>query len=278
MSLHSVVCDAPARAFLKNIKRHNSLHGCERCLALGTSISSRTTFASADCFNAEKRGNDKFKNYEYLGTHQHGPTPLCSITSNCVDLCALDYMHLVCLGTVRRMLHYWKRGDRIVKLSSGQILQISEKLISLRSFIHSEFARRPRSLMELDRWKAMELRQFLLYTGPVVLKYVLPPRLYKHFLTLSIAMSILLMQDDAKRVLYVDYAAKLLHHFVFNCEILYGETFLVYNVHSLLHLADDAQYFKTNLDNVSAFSYENYLKTLKRLVRSTSNLVAQIAK
>ena len=132
--------------------------------------------------------------------------------------------------------------------------------------------------MEFDRWKATELRQFLLYTGPVVLKYVLPPRLYKHFLTLSIAMSILLMQDDAKRVLYVDYAAKLLHHFVFNCEILYGETFLVYNVHSLLHLADDAQYFKTNLDNVSAFSYENYLKTLKRLVRSTSNLVAQIAK
>jgi len=131
--------------------------------------------------------------------------------------------------------------------------------------------------MELDRWKATELHQFL-YTGPVVLKSVLPPRLYKHFLTLSIAMSIHLIQDDAKCLLYIDYAAKLLHHFVFNCDILYGETFLVYNIHSLLHLADDARHFKTNLDNVSAFPFENYLKTLKRLVRSASNPIAQIAK
>ena len=275
---HSIIADAPARSFLKNIKGHNSLHGCERCLALGVSISSRTTFASDDCFNAEKRCNTKFGSTGYLGTHQHGPTPLNKISSNCVDLCALDYMHLVCLGTVRRMLHYWKSGDRLVKLSSSQILQISYKLIALRSFIPSEFARRPRSLIELDRWKATELRQFLLYTGPVVLKSLLPSPLYKSFLTLSVAVSILLMQDTAKRLLYIDYAAKLLHHFVFNCAILYGDTFLVYNIHSLLHLADDSRNFGTSLDSVSAFPYENYLKTLKHLVRSPANPIAQIAK
>lgn len=55
VSLHSVVFDTPAQAFVKNIKGHNSLNGCEHCLAKGVSISSRTTFNSSDSYNAEKR-------------------------------------------------------------------------------------------------------------------------------------------------------------------------------------------------------------------------------
>ena len=35
VTLHSFVCDAPARAFLKNMKGHNSLHACEQCVAVG---------------------------------------------------------------------------------------------------------------------------------------------------------------------------------------------------------------------------------------------------
>ena len=53
--LQSYVCDAPGRAFLKNIKGHNSLHGCERCCAVGMSVNRRTTFVDPGCFNAERR-------------------------------------------------------------------------------------------------------------------------------------------------------------------------------------------------------------------------------
>jgi hypothetical protein len=35
--IKALVCDAPAKSFLKNIKGHNSLNGCERCLAVGSS-------------------------------------------------------------------------------------------------------------------------------------------------------------------------------------------------------------------------------------------------
>jgi len=277
--LRAVICDAPARAFLKNIKAHNSLHGCERCTALGMSVNSRTTFSSHDCFQAEKRTHDKFVNLDYIGSHQSGPTPLAGVLSNCIQSCTLDYMHLVCLGVVRRMIHFWKSGDKIVRLSSGHILQISEKLLALKDFIPTEFARRPRSLIELDRWKATEFRMFLLYTGPVVLKSVLPPELYKHFLSLSVSISILVLGNAEKRQELFQYSRKLLHHFVSNSDSMYGENFLVYNVHSLLHLCDDVQFFETSLDRMSAFPFENYLRTLKRFVRSASvSPIAQVVK
>ena len=56
----------------------------------------------------------------------------------------------------------------------------------------SEFARKPRGLDEVKMWKATEYRQFLLYTGYLVLEGVLGPESYSYFLCLSIAFRILL--------------------------------------------------------------------------------------
>lgn len=36
LSVKAFICDAPARAFLKCIKNHNSYHSCERCTYRGT--------------------------------------------------------------------------------------------------------------------------------------------------------------------------------------------------------------------------------------------------
>jgi hypothetical protein len=278
VALHSFICDAPARAMLKNIKAHNSLYGCERCVAKGSSQKGRTTFLDDKCMDADLRTDEKFASLSYLHSHQNGPSPMSSLSEKCVSLFVLDYMHLVCLGAVRRMLNFWKRGDKSVRIANRHVVEISEKLASMRSCIPSEFVRRPRSLTELDRWKATELRQFLLYTGPVALKGCLQPDLYHHFLALSIAVNILVTSDDAERQLHLDYAAKLLRYFVTNCSRLYGENFLVYNIHSLLHLADDVRNFSLPLDKISAFKFENFLHKLKKWVRSPSNPLVQVGK
>ena len=59
---------------------------------------------------------------------------------------------------------------------------------------------------------------------------------------------------------------------------LYSDLFLSYNVHNLLHLADDCEIFDCSLNDVSAFEFENFLQLLKRKVRNASNPLAQIAK
>jgi len=95
--------------------------------------------------------------------------------------------------------------------------------------IPSEFARKPRSLSELDCWKATELRQFLLHTRPVVQKDVLPTTLYNNFLSLSIINYLMLSPTLCSH--YFNYADNLIRYFL---EQLYGVEEMVHNAHSVI--------------------------------------------
>jgi hypothetical protein len=137
-------------------------------------------------------------------------------------------------------------------------------MLSLRNWIPSEFSRKPRSLNVIDRWKATKFRQFLLYTGPLVLFQVVHSNLYKNFMLLSVAMHILL--NDKLCEMFSAYAHDLLVAFVSHFAQIYGNDMLVYNVHGLVHLSADAAKFG-NLDHVSSFPFEDFLGKLKRMVR-----------
>lgn len=101
-------------------------------------------------------------------------------------------MHLICLGVVRRLINLWVNGPRSCKLSQSTPTNISDRLSGIVSFIPREFSRKPRSLLDDKIWKATELRMFLVYTGPVVLKGFLPSNLYFNLLNFSVAVRILI--------------------------------------------------------------------------------------
>ena len=187
-------------------------------------------------------------------------------------------MHLVCLGVVKRMLTFLKQVPRICKLSNAMAQDISAILISLSGKMPSEFSRQPRSLTEIERWKATEFRQFVLYTGPLALKSVIDKDLYQHFLTLHASMSILLNSCNQYRAFFLNIVEQLLKYFVKNASSFYGESFTVYNVHALLHIHEDVRNFSCSVNDISAFEFENFMKTLKKMVRNGSNPVAQVAK
>ena len=267
-------CDAPARCFLKCIVGHTGYFACEHCIIKGM-WNGRVVFNSVS--NFAPRTDEQFNNCQYED-HQKAPTPLIGHGVSCVQQFCLDYMHLVCLGVTKRILFYLRKGPRTCKLSSQQINQISSQLVLLKGAMPSEFARQPRSLLEVDRWKATEFRQFLLYTGPIVLKGIVSKEVYEHFLALSVAISILLETNRERRNTYLDYATKLLEFFVKNCQHIYGDSFTVYNVHSLLHLADDVRHFNCSLNEISCFPFENYMQQLKKHVRNGKSPIVQVAK
>jgi hypothetical protein len=63
--------------------------------------------------------------------------------------------------------------------------------------------------------------------------------------------------------------------FVSDAEVLYGNDILVYNVHCLVHLANDVKNLGC-LDDFSAFVFENKLGQLKKLVRKPQQPMQQI--
>ncbi|CAN7981165.1 unnamed protein product, partial [Ixodes pacificus] len=106
-----------------------------------------------------------------------------------------------------------------------------------------------------------EFRTFLLYVGPVVLRELLPDTLYEHFLVLHTAIRIL--ASPKLHIEFNDYAKNLLKYFVQQFGKIYGQNQLVYNVHTLSHLAE--QCLKHGpLDGFSAFSFESCLCKLKK--------------
>lgn len=269
LKVHSMICDAPAKSFVKVTKAFNGYYGCDKCIQSGVYLNHSMTYP---LMNSQTRSDEAFARQEDE-EHHHGPHAFTNVHFGLVSQVPLDYMHLVCLGVVRRLIFLWMKGPLTVRLPGRDVDRISRNLLSLRPHIPSEFARRPRALNEVDRWKATEFHQFLLYTGPVVLREVLSPDLYANFLLLSTAMAMLVSPFFARK--YNEYANSLLHAFVEHFARLYGNDQLVYNVHGLTHLAQDAKHFG-NLDVISSFPYENYLQKLKGFVRKPSNPLAQI--
>lgn len=185
----------------------------------------------------------------------------------------LDYMHLVCLGIMKKLLTLWTKGNMAVRLKPDQLKEASLRSISIRKCIPKEFARLPRNLDEIDRWKATEFRLFLLYTGPVILKDLLPKNMYVHLLCLSIGVRIL--SDNEYCLQLNEYADCLLRYFAKKFSVLYGLKYISYNVHNIIHLSKDVLELGP-LDSFSAFEFENYMYTLKKKLKHSGCPLEQL--
>lgn len=74
---------------------------------------------------------------------------------------------------------------------------------------------------------------------------------------------------------FSDYAESLLKKYVEVSASLYGPQYVTFNVHSLVHLANDTRRHGCS-DEISVFPFENKLKILKNLLRESGRLLQQI--
>ena len=291
--LKSVVCDAPARSFVKMIKAHTGKFGCERCVQRGHKIGGPFTFPD---MNATPRNNATFRR-QTNKPHHLGFSPFTDLDIDMIHGFPLDYMHLVCLGVVKRLLLLWrgekncprksaakrrksrkddKKGkDKQHQLTTADIANINNRIEVASQHFPKEFQRKGRSFDELEHWKAVEFRTFLLYSGPAVLKGILDEKKYQHFLLLHVAIRVLCTPNVTTK--QIDYAESCLKSFVKMFGKIYGDYQIVYNVHSLLHLANECR-FHGALDSFSAFPFESYLGQLKRILRGTRRPLSQLKK
>lgn len=269
LEVHSFVCDAPARAYLKCVKSHGGYSCCEKCWESGDYYKGKVIYKGV---SATKRTDISFLNMEDE-EHHLDVSPLMKLKVGMVTTFPIDYMHAVCLGVMRKLLNTWISGNLQVRFHSQLKNSISDSILFLKKFIPMEFNRKPRALDELSRWKATEFRTFLLYIGPYVLRKV-DSAIYEHFLLLHCGIVILVCETNMK-TFGCHLAEDFLKAFVTHCDKIYHSEFMVYNVHILSHLSSDAEYFGS-LDSFSAFPFENYLGTLKRYIKSPFKPLQQV--
>lgn len=141
-------------------------------------------------------------------------------------------MHLVLIGVTRKLVLLWfYKGPLNIRLPSRSVHKLTATLLTLKKCIPSDFSRKSREIQDISRWKATELRLFLLYIGPVVLKDIINTDCYTHFMTLHVAM-VILLSPNLKR--YLDYAEQMLNYFVEQFDNIYGRQHISHNIKYLI--------------------------------------------
>lgn len=262
------LCDAPARCYLQCINFHNSKHGCGYCRVVGTCIEKRTIF---DTVEGEPRTDAAYA--QYLEDNQLSLSPLLSVPGvGLFTSIPPEYQHLICLGVVRRLTHFYflrvKDFKLKCRLSSHQLQHVSSLIDKCKPFFPKEFNRKFRDLRELLNFKATEFRTFILYLAPFILRNVLPKQYYENLLLLHFSVYVFVSKKHTN--LYKNAEASL-QRFVAQCPSLFTQKCLVYNFHVLLHLPHFVNLYGP-LDGWSTFFYENYLSMLKRRTKCTPSI------
>ena len=276
VNVTAVICDKVERDLVRETISHTGFGTCDRCEVHG--ISERGV-AFPD-LNAPLRTDESFKSRRHKKHHRREPPSafeLCGF--GMVTKFPLDIMHMVFLGVVKRLLTLWYETKRYKwRMEDDNKRWIGECMESncARS-CPSNFQRKPRSLDQYKQFKATEFRSFLLYVGPVVLQSKLDERgkLYKHFMLLCVAMRILLC--NRLREQYTDAAEDMLKLFVERFKKIYGCGEITYNVHSMIHLAQDVRWHG-DLNKVNAFPFESHLGRMRKTLRRHGRVLQQMVK
>ncbi|MEE4247456.1 MAG: hypothetical protein V2I33_18765 [Kangiellaceae bacterium] len=265
------VCDAPARAFLKGCKGHSGYHSCERCCIEGRSEGHVLVF-DEDC--QHERTNESFRERDDVD-HHVTDSVLERLPIDMVKDFILDSMHLVLLGVTRRLFLFWRsNGPLPCRLTGSMQAEIDNNFVRLHDCMSILLSRKPRPLAEMGKFKATEFRTVLKFTGVVAFRPILNANVYKNFLLLHSAFTIL---SGPLCIRYNRLARAFLSEFLRNSRIQYSSRFFSYNIHSLGHLWQDVLHHKLPLSAIDCFPFENFFVQLKSAIKSPYLPAEQVA-
>lgn len=276
-----IICDTPARCDVKDIKGHSGYCSCDKCIAHGAHIG-KIHFPFHEKINGQYafnllRTNENFRDRSFPQHHRSVFSTSAFEEIPDVDMVldfVIDYMHMMCLGVMKKLLYTWLITTSDKRLSLGLIEEIKKKSAILRKDCPVEFINKIRDLSLLKKFKAKEYRAILGYWGITLFKEFLSKEAYYHFLHFSCAFRIL-ASDLAYEEAYISQAEDMLVKFVQDFATVYDEKNIVRNVHSLLHICDDVRRYGP-LENFSAFKFESYFGPFKRLLHGPHKPLQQL--
>lgn len=275
------ICDAPARAQVKNTRSFQARYGCGQCEMRGFHDGKRMIWVGSKFF--KPRTDDEFRLKAQPEHHlPEGETPLLRLNMDMIADYPPDFMHQVG-GTVKKLLMWLIQGPKKAgnakvpcKLSARNILILDKRIMYVKQFIPSCFARKLRVTVDLPMYKFTELRLFILYVGKILMLDLMQTKEhYLHLVTYNVVCSLMVDEDNAQ--LYPELQQKLMEVVVDGFVELYGAAFMTYNAHANLHFPAVAARHGS-VDSVSAYPFENHLGQLKSYVTSSHNALIAMVK
>lgn len=279
------VCDSVAKPKLQNIVQFNGYFGCGYCYQRGVldEECGQVRFPFDENVKYPLRTEESVRKAMTLAqetsvteTGIKGLSPLLLFsTLHLVFGIPIDYMHAVLLGTVKRLVGFW-----FDETSSGKRYYIKkfepeiDKILS-NITLPSKIATRPKLISKRAQWKAKDYAAFLLHYGLPCLEKYLPSVYIENFRDLC--NGIFLLLTDSISPVDLHEAHNYLSKFVKSFNLLYGTKNMVYNVHLLTHLVQIVKLCGP-LPMYSAFSLENGMGLLIKLVKGTNSVASQISR
>lgn len=152
VSIKFICCDAPAKSFVMRVKGHSGMSSCTRCTIEGEYLKNRVCFPYSNNNNIEIRRHDDYVSMKNEEHHNSSTISCLAMIPNIdmVNVFSMDYMHLVCLGVVKKLILLWlSKGPLHVRLPSWKIKQITHLLLKIKSSITNDFSRKPRAIQEV---------------------------------------------------------------------------------------------------------------------------------
>lgn len=267
--------DAPQRAYITATRGHTSKNGCHVCDVVAKKINGRLTYPA---YRGAPRTDESYSMRTDPDHHQpeflHKPSVLERSGFGMVSQFPVEDLHLIHLGVTRKFMTQIVNDDCNFSVSQEDLDEMERKMKDLYTCIpRAEFARKPRTLKYVHKWKGTEGRLFCLYTGIVVLKGCVPEEVYNHFLHLSCACRLI---SNTNAQANADTADVLLERYVENFPAIYGEDRLSYNPHNLLHICEYVKRYG-NVNVFSAYRNENYNHQIQSFVRKPTGILQQIS-
>ncbi|XP_063986021.1 uncharacterized protein LOC135167088 [Diachasmimorpha longicaudata] len=274
----AIVADSPARAFICCHKAPGAFYACGRCFTKGITVGcGRRGKRIYPVTNANLRTKVSYETRVQPEHHYEGSvSPLLSLDRfDLTKQVPLDLMHLFYSGNMKWLLDKWLTRSSAQRIKLADVRRLDGIMRSLKADIPIEFQRKEFDVNNISRWKASQFKFFLNYCGIVVLQDFLPKPLRCHFSLFVFASRILNSKEFVKDL--SEYAGSLLKICFETLPDVYNdEGAQVLSWHSIIHVANDAQYFKIPLNELSAFWGESYIGLFKKLVHSSIKPLTQI--
>lgn len=282
------ICDTIARNSVKDIYSHASKFPCEKCFSVGLKIGKNHTSSWV--------GNNALRTDENFLTSKYHARPAMNDVNGKMEMTQcpfrelpyfgmvtgfpLDPMHTVYLCALKSWLQKLTDGKKGTEnpLPTAVTRKLEKKLTFFKNFTPVEFrSARLKSFNHLSKWKAAEMRLFILYNAVPLFRGVVEEKIFVRLCYIVVAL-FCIGGTSAKPVpeKHLKFAQKLIEKFVSEIARDNFGTGLKPTIHFMLHIVNDCRYHKCHLDRLGAWVYENGMRHTLNSVHSGNRALEQI--